>query len=112
VLVAGTRGYAFTGDGTSGGLLAAKAKVEACLKQSAELLPKVSVVEHINREVGLDDILGKERPPLEGETRADYDARRFVCEAGVGAMMGALLQEGLQEPTRCGRRPPKHFQPS
>ena len=70
-----------------------KAKVEACLKQSAELLPKVGVVEHINREVGLNDILGKERPHLEAEIRADYDARRFVCEAGVGAMMALFYNK-------------------
>jgi hypothetical protein len=64
-----------------------KARVEECLKQKAELLPKVGVVEHINRDVGLNEILGKERQTLEKQIRADSDARRFVCEAGVGAMM-------------------------
>lgn len=64
-----------------------KQKVEACLKQKTELLPKVGVVEHINRDVGLDEILGKERQNFEAEIRNDYKAREFVCEAGVGAMM-------------------------
>ncbi len=70
-----------------------KAKIEACLKQPTELLPKVGVVEHINREVGLDEILGKERPQLEAQIRADYDARTFVCEAGVGAMMALFYNK-------------------
>ena len=64
-----------------------KARVEACLKQKTDLLPKVGVVEHINRDVGLNEILGKERPTLEKQIRADPDARKFVCEAGVSAMM-------------------------
>lgn len=62
--------------------------VEACLKQGTELLPgKVGVVEHINREVALDEILGKERKNVEDQIRNDPKAREFVCEAGVGAMM-------------------------
>jgi Domain of unknown function (DUF4157) len=64
-----------------------KARVEECLKQKTELLPKVGVVEHINRDVGLNEILGKDRQTLETQIRADPDARRLVCEAGVGAIM-------------------------
>jgi hypothetical protein len=63
--------------------------VEDCLKQkTGDLLPgKVGVVEHINREVMLDEILGKQRKKIENEIRQDYDARKFVCEAGISAML-------------------------
>jgi hypothetical protein len=69
-----------------------KAKVEACLKQKTDLLPKVGMVAHINREVLLDEMLGRKlRQEFEAQIRADYDARKFVCEAGVGAMMALFF---------------------
>jgi hypothetical protein len=69
-----------------------KAKVEACLKQQTELLPKVGTVAHIAREVQLDQMLGRTlRQPFEADVRADRDARKFVCEGGVGAMMALFF---------------------
>ncbi len=64
-------------------------KVEDCLTQkNGALLPgKVGVVEQINRDVGLEEILGKDRAALEAEIRQNKDARRFVCEAGISAML-------------------------
>ncbi|WP_372743238.1 DUF4157 domain-containing protein [Neptunomonas sp.] len=65
-----------------------KANVDACLKQTKDLLPgKVGLVEHINRGVLLDEAIGKERQSLEAQIRQKYDARKFVCEAGVPAML-------------------------
>ena len=65
-----------------------KASVDACLKQTKDLLPgKVGVVEQINREAWLDEATGKERQNLEAQIRQEYDARKFVCEAGVPAML-------------------------
>ena len=63
--------------------------VEDCLKQKAgNLLPgKVGALEHINREVMLDEMLGKQRKALENEIRQNYDARKFVCEAGISAIL-------------------------
>lgn len=70
-----------------------KQRVDACLKQPTELLPKVGVVEHINRDVALEGILGKERKSFENLIRQDYDARTFVCEAGVGAIMALFYNK-------------------
>ena len=80
-----------------------KKKVEACLRQETELLPKVGVVEHINREVALDEILGKERQKLEAEIRGNDDARRFVCEAGVGAMMALFYNRDYKNRLHVSR---------
>jgi hypothetical protein len=80
-----------------------KKKVEACLTQETELLPKVGIVEHINREVALDEILGKERQKLEAQVRADYDARTFVCEAGVGAMMALFYNRDYKNRLHVSR---------
>ena len=71
--------------------------VEACMKQGTELLPgKVGMVEHINREVALDEILGKERKNFEDQIRQDNKAREFVCEAGVGAMMALFYNRDFK----------------
>jgi hypothetical protein len=65
-----------------------KQVVEDCLKQDKDLLPGgVGTVEQINREVTLNELLGKERQAFENEIRQDYDARTFVCEAGLSAIM-------------------------
>ena len=45
------------------------------------------MIEQINREVMLDNVLGKDRHKLEVDIKQDVDARKFVCEAGVGAML-------------------------
>lgn len=62
--------------------------VEDCLKQTDDLLPGgVGAVEHINREVVLNQLLGKERQAFEDQIWKLYDARKFVCEAGINAMI-------------------------
>jgi hypothetical protein len=71
-----------------------KEAVEACLKQKDDLLPGgVGVVEQVNREVILNDALGKERKNLEVEIRQNYDARKFVCEAGVPAILALFYNK-------------------
>lgn len=80
-----------------------KKKVEACLRQDRELLPKVGLVEHINRDVALDEILGKERQNLEAEIRGNDDARKFVCEAGVGAMMALFYNRDYKNRLHVSR---------
>ncbi len=42
---------------------------------------------HMMREMELHDTLGTERALLEDQIRASQDARRFVCQAGVPAMI-------------------------
>jgi len=70
--------------------------LEACMKQGTELLPKVGMVAHINREVALDEILGKERKNFEDQVRQEYKAREFVCEAGVNAIMALFYNRDFK----------------
>lgn len=57
-------------------------------KNGGDLLPgNVGIVEQINRDAELRETLGDERTNLEEQIRKDYDARKFVCEAGVSAML-------------------------
>lgn len=69
-----------------------------------ELLPGgVGLLTHIMRESELTNTLGSERPLLERQIRANPEARRFVCEAGVPAIValydtrraGIQLEVGL-----------------
>lgn len=64
------------------------ARVTACLSQTDEILPgRVGLLVHIDRELQLEEILGPEYPPLEQQIRQNMEARRFVCEAGVPAIV-------------------------
>lgn len=61
--------------------------VEKCMAQDSDLLPHTGFVEHIHREVELKTVLGSERAVLEQQIKINKDARRFVCEAGVPAIV-------------------------
>jgi hypothetical protein len=68
--------------------------VKDCLKQDKDLLPGgVGAVEQINREVALNQILGKDRQVFEAEIRQSYEAREFVCEAGLSAIMALFYNK-------------------
>lgn len=63
-------------------------RVTACLNQGDDILPgRVGLLTHIDRVLQLEEILGPEYPPLERQIRQSPDARRFVCEAGVPAIV-------------------------
>lgn len=69
-------------------------QLEDCMHQTDDLLPGgVGGVEHIHREVLLNDILGRDRPKFEAEVRKDWHARQFVCEAGLGAVMALFYNK-------------------
>ena len=71
-----------------------KQTVEACLKQRDDLLPGgVGIVEQVNREVVLNNALGRERKTVEAEIRKDSDARKFVCEAGLPAVLALFYSK-------------------
>jgi hypothetical protein len=62
-------------------------RLAECMK-SKDLLPGgVGVVESINQEVALTEILGRSRAELEQQIRDSNDAREFVCEQGLPAML-------------------------
>ncbi|WP_373518856.1 DUF4157 domain-containing protein [Pricia sp.] len=60
-----------------------------CSKQEdSDILPGgVGLIEIINREALLDQILGKERASFIEQIKKERDARKFVCEAGISAVM-------------------------
>jgi hypothetical protein len=61
--------------------------VEKCMKQKDHLLPSVGLVEEIHRETELESVLGANRRLLELQIKGDKEARKFVCEAGVPAIV-------------------------
>ena len=73
--------------------------VDDCLKQKdGDLLPgRVGLVEQINRDVGLEGALGKDRAALESQIRQNYDARKFVCEAGVSAVLALYFNRDYKK---------------
>jgi hypothetical protein len=80
-----------------------KKQAEACARDKTRLLPKVGVVEHINRDVALDQILGKERSSFEKLILADNNAHEFVCEAGVGAVMALFYNKDYKNRLNVAR---------
>jgi len=89
--------------------------VEKCMKQADHLLPSVGLVEEIHRETELESVLGTHRPLLELQIKGNKEARKFVCEAGVPAIV-ALYDTRNSEVSldvRCARsalsRYPKHY---
>ncbi|PWB55636.1 MAG: hypothetical protein C3F18_05515 [Nitrosomonadales bacterium] len=63
-------------------------RVTACLNQSDDILPgRVGLLVHIDRTLQLEEILGPEYLPLQQQIRQSPEARRFVCEAGVPAIV-------------------------
>jgi uncharacterized protein DUF4157 len=59
----------------------------ACLAQTDEILPSIGLVATIDRELTLIDTLGSEYDPLKKKIRANTEARKFVCYAGVPAVL-------------------------
>jgi hypothetical protein len=67
---------------------ASDARVTACMQQTEEILPgRVGLLVHMHREQQLLHIFGSELDAFKQLIRANQDARRFVCEAGVPAMV-------------------------
>jgi hypothetical protein len=62
-------------------------RMKACMEQTGEIIPSVGVLATILRTVELSDTLGPEYEPLKKKIRASVEARRFVCEAGVPAVL-------------------------
>ena len=59
----------------------------ACLAQKDEILPPIGLLATIDRELTLTDKLGSEYGPLKKQILANTEARKFVCEAGVPAVL-------------------------
>jgi hypothetical protein len=59
----------------------------ACLAQKDEILPIIGLLATIDRELTLTDKLGSEYGPLKKQILANTEARKFVCEAGVPAVL-------------------------
>lgn len=63
-------------------------RVTACMAQTDDILPgRVGLLTHMDRVMQLEDILGAEYPPLKAQIQASTEARQFVCEAGVPAVV-------------------------
>lgn len=79
--------------------------VDDCLKQKdGDLLPsQVGLVEQINRDVGLEEVLGKDRAVLENQIRQSHDARKFVCEAGVSAVLALYFNRDYKKRLHVAR---------
>ncbi len=59
----------------------------ACLAQKDEILPSIGALATIDREEILNETLDTEYGPLKKNILANKDARTFVCEAGVPAVL-------------------------
>jgi hypothetical protein len=59
----------------------------SCLAQADEILPAIGMVATIDREQTLNETLGSEYGLLKKQILADTEAHRFVCEAGVPAVL-------------------------
>ncbi len=64
-----------------------KVDLKACLAQTDEILPPIGTVATIDRELTLTDTLGSEYGPLKKQILASIEARKFVCDAGVPAVL-------------------------
>jgi hypothetical protein len=63
-------------------------RVTACMQQTEEILPgRVGLLVHMHREQQLVHIFGSELDAFKQLIRSNREARRFVCEAGVPAMV-------------------------
>jgi hypothetical protein len=64
-----------------------KADPKACLAQKDEILPPIGAIATIDQELTLNDTLGTEYDPLKKQILANTEARQFVCDAGVPAIL-------------------------
>ena len=62
-------------------------RAQECLAQKDEILPPIGLVGGIGRDQTLIDALGSEYDPLKKQILGNPDARKFVCEAGVPAVL-------------------------
>lgn len=81
-------------------------RVTECMQQTDDILPgHVGLLVHMLRESELNDVLGDERAMLEEQIRLDTAARRFVCEAGVPAIIALYdtRRAGVHLEVDCAR---------
>lgn len=81
--------------------------IKPCMADKKNLLPGgVGLITHMMRESQLVTVLGNEQDFLEEQIRRNDKARRFVCEAGVPAMIALYdtRNSGVLLEVECARR--------